>query len=68
MEIATDAGAVTGGRLVSTFFIPSTGGVIINLQELAALLLSGETVTIAGSITSGAIAEVDISVIFREDL
>jgi len=67
-EVALDENAVTGGRLVASFFIPSTGGVIINLQELSALLLPGQAVTISGAITAGSSSAVNVSVIFQEDL
>lgn len=68
MEIAKEPGTVTGGRLASSFPIPSANGADINLRELQALLLPGETVTLAASITAGAASSVTISVIWQEDL
>lgn len=68
IEVARDEGAVTCGRLVSSFIVPASSGVVVNLEELASLLLPGETLTIAASITAGAPASVNASVIWQEDL
>lgn len=68
IEVARDEGAVTCGRLVSSFIVPASSGVVVNLEELASLLLPGETVTISGSITAGAPASVNASLIWQEDL
>lgn len=67
-EIATDGGSVSGGRLVASFVIPPAGGEPFNLEQLASLILPGETMTISGQITAGAAASITVTVVFREDL
>lgn len=68
IEVATNDGIVTGGQLVASFVIPTTGGIVVNLEELLALILSGETLTIAAQITSGSASSVTAATIWQEDL
>lgn len=67
-EVAKDGGIVTGGRLVASFIIPPTGGQPFNLEQLASLILPGETMTVSALITSGAAASVTASLTWQEDL
>lgn len=68
MEIAKDGGAVTSGRLVASFIIPPSGGQPFDLEQLASLLLPGETMTISAQVTSGSASSVTASIIWQEDL
>ena len=68
VEVATNPGIVTNGRLVSSFVIPATGGEPFNLEALASLLLPGEVMTIHAQLTSAAASSVIITVIWQEDL
>ena len=68
VEVARDEAAVTCGRLVSSFIIPAASGVVVNLEELASLLLPGEILTVSASITAGASSSVNASLIWQEDL
>lgn len=67
IEIAEDSGAVTGGQLIASFVV-TTAGLVINLEELAALATPGDVITISGEITSGAPSDVTISAIWQEDI
>ncbi len=67
-EVATDGGAVSAGRLIASFIVPSSGGIIANLEELLALLLPGEMLTVSAQITSGAASSVSASLTWQEDI
>jgi len=68
VEIADDPGTVTGGKLVASFIVPSSSGVVVNLEELASLILPGEVLTISSQITTGSPSSVSTSIIWQEDL
>lgn len=66
-EVATDAVSVTGGRVIESFPV-TTSGARIDLKELEIFLFPGEALTIAAKIISGASSEVEVSLNFVEDI
>jgi len=67
VEQAMENGLVTGGRLVATT-ITTQAGTFINLEELSALILPGDTLTVSVRTVSGGAADATVSLIWQEDL
>lgn len=67
-EVATDGGAVSNGRLIASFIVPASGGIVANLEELLSLFLPGEMLTVSARITSGSASSVSASLTWQEDL
>lgn len=68
IEIATDPGVVTGGTLVASFVMPAGAGIVTDLTPLLSLILPGDTLTLAASITSGSVSAVTATLIWQEDI
>jgi hypothetical protein len=68
VEIATDPGDVTDGRLAASIIITSTVGAVLDLTKFKALLLAGGTIVIGGRISTGSSSEIALTLTWQEDL
>jgi len=68
VEVATEAGAVTGGTLMGSFAISALEGATINLDDIGLLVLSDEIVTFSARAISGSGGAVTATLIWQEDI
>lgn len=66
-EFATDNGIVTGGKIISSVPV-STSGVEVDLDKLDVDLQPGETLTVSMRTISGGASDAAVTISFREDL
>lgn len=59
---------VTGGTSIGALALPPTDGDSINLSELMATLGSGQTLTAAARVISGAVSDITGTLVLQEDL
>ena len=68
LEEATDNVAITGGDVVACYSVVAGSSPIIDLTKIFRGLSPGDTLSIAADVSSGAAAEMDISLVWKDDL
>jgi hypothetical protein len=68
IETAFESGQVLSGRLIGSLSIAPSGSQFLDLGELLSLILPGETLSVAATITSGAPSGITASLIWQEDI
>lgn len=67
-EIAIDQVEITGGDVIACFNIKAQGSFAAELEKAVSFIFPGDIISIVAKVSSGAAAEMDASLVWRDDL
>jgi hypothetical protein len=67
-EVSTDSVAVSGGRIIATVTVTSSGGPVLILGPTSPPIFPGDLITVAAVVPSGAASDCQSTITWQEDI